>query len=126
MNSRTLNFDNFMTEKKQEPIMVTVFGKQYPVQPEIPAIVMVTLARTNDTSMTESDAAMMIINAGDILFGKAAINEFCAQGMRADQLVTLIKMVFEMINGKDVDGDDVEDIGDEDGMVSSSGNRAKK
>ena len=126
MNNRTLNFDNFMTEKKQEPIMVTVFGKEYPVQPEIPAIVMVTLARTNDTSMTDSDAAMMIINAGDILFGKETINDFCAKGMRADQLVQLIKMVFELINGKDVDGDDVEDIGDEDGMVSSSGNRAKK
>jgi len=118
MASRTLNFDNFMTEKKQEPIKVTVFGKEYDVKPEIPAIVMVTLARTNESTMSESDAAMMILNAGDVMFGKKAISEFCQNGMRADQLVTLIKMVFEMINGKDVDGDDVEEVDDETGMAS--------
>lgn len=125
MANRTLNFDNFMTEKKQDPIMVTVFGKEYAVKPEIPAIVMVTLARTNESTMSESEAAMMIMNAGDVMFGREAINEFCARGMRSDQLVTLIKMVFEMINGKDVDGDDVEEISDEDGMISAGG-KAKK
>lgn len=125
MANRTLNFDNFMSEKKQDPILVTVFGKEYAVRPEIPAIVMVTLARTNESTMSESDAAMMIMNAGDVMFGREAINEFCAKGMRSDQLVTLIKMVFEMINGKDVDGDDVEEISDEDGMVSAGG-KAKK
>lgn len=124
--SRTLNFDNFMNEKKQDPIVVTVFGKEYPVKPEIPAIVMVTLARTNDSSVSESDAAMMIIRAGDVLFGKAAINEFCEKGMRAEQLIDLIKKCFDLISGKDVDGDDVEDISDEDGMTAASGNKAKK
>ena len=125
MAKRTLNFDNFMAEKKQEPIGVTVFGKEYEIKPEIPAIVMVTLARTNETSLSESEAAMMILNAGDVMFGKEAINEFCSKGMRSDQLVNLIKMVFEMINGKDVDGDDVEDLSDEDGM-EAAGKRAKK
>ena len=125
MAGRTLNFDNVMTEKKQEPIMVTVYGKEYPVAPEIPAVVMVTLARTNESTMSESDAAMMILNAGDVLFGREAINEFCAKGMRSEQLVTLIKMIFEMINGKDVDGDDTDEISDEDGMVAA-GSKAKK
>ena len=125
MANRTLNFDNFMVEKKQEPIMVTVLGKEYAVKPEIPAIVMVTLARTNDTSISEFEATKMMLNAGDVLFGKDAVNEMCANGLQADQLITLIKMVFETINGKDVDGDDAEDISDEDGMVSTS-NKAKK
>lgn len=118
--SRTLNFDNFMTEKNDEPIVVTVFGKDYPVKPEIPAVVMVTLARTNETSISDFDATKMMFNAGDVLFGHEAINEFCAKGMRSDQLLTLIKMVFEKINGKDVDGDDAETISDEDGMVSAA------
>lgn len=125
MGNRTLNFDNFMVEKKQEPIIVTVLGKEYSVKPEIPAIVMVTLARTNDTSMSEFDATRMMLNAGDVLFGKEAVNEMCANGLQADQLITLIKMVFETINGKDVDGEDAEDISDEDGMVATS-NKAKK
>lgn len=125
MASRTLNFDNFMTEKKQEPIMVTVFGKEYPVKPEIPAIVMVTLARTNDTAISEFEATQMMIRAGDALFGKEIVDEFCSKGMQASQLIELIKMVFETINGKDVDGDDVEELSDEDGMVSTN-SRAKK
>ena len=125
MAKRTLNFDNFMTEKKQEPIMVTVFGKEYPVKPEIPAIVMVTLARTNDTAISEFEATQMMIRAGDALFGKEIVDEFCSKGMQASQLIELIKMVFETINGKDVDGDDVEELSDEDGMVSTN-SRAKK
>ena len=125
MSNRTLNFDLFMTEKKDEPIMVTVYGKEYAVKPEIPAVVMVTLARTNDSSISEFDATKMMFNAGDVLFGHAAINEFCTKGMRSDQLLDLIKRVFEMINGKDVDGDDMDTISDEDGMVSAN-NKAKK
>lgn len=125
MKNRTLNFDNFMIEKKQEPILVTVYGKEYEVKPEIPAIVMVTLARTNETSISETDATMMVLNAGDVLFGKEAINEFCSKGMRADQLVNLIKMIFEMIKGKDVDGDTVEEVDDEAGMVAAGGKGKK-
>lgn len=123
--SRTLNFDNFMTEKNEEPIKVTVYGKEYSVKPEIPAVVMVTLARTNESSISDFEATKMLLNAGDVLFGHEAINEFCTKGMRADQLIALIKSVFEVINGKDVDGDDVETISDEDGMVSAN-NKAKK
>lgn len=126
MSSRTLNFDNFMVEKKQDPIIVTVFGKEYPVKPEIPAVVMVTLARTNDTNISDFEATQMMIRAGDALFGKSVVDEFCRNGMQASQLIELIKMVFETINGKDVDGEDVEDISDEDGMVSANGNKAKK
>lgn len=125
MAKRTLNFDNFMTEKKQEPIMVTVFGKEYPVKPEIPAIVMVTLARSNDSSISEFEATQMMIRAGDALFGKSVMDEFCRNGMQASQLIELIKMVFEVINGKDIDGDDVEEISDEDGMVATK-SQAKK
>lgn len=125
MANRTLNFDNFMVEKKQEPVLVTVFGKEYPVKPEIPAIVMVTLARSNDKNISEFEATQMMIRAGDALFGKSVMNEFCDKGMQASQLIDLIKMVFEVINGKDIDGDDVEEISDEDGMVATK-SEAKK
>lgn len=126
MERRTLNFDNFMSEKSQEPIMVTVFGKEYPVKPEIPAVVMVTLARTNDTSISEFDATKMMLSAGDVMFGKEAIDEMCRNGLRSDQLIDLIKMVFETINGKDVDGDDVEELTDEDGTAPTTTSKTKK
>jgi hypothetical protein len=87
---------------------------------------MVALARTNESTISDSEAAMMIIRAGDVMFGKKAVNEFCEKGMRADQLVDLIRKCFDMINGKNVDGEDVEEISDEDGMTAASGNKAKK
>lgn len=126
MSQRTLNFDNFMSEKEREPIIVTVYGKDYKVKPEIPAVVMVTLARLNDSSVPDFESAKMLMHAADILFGKETINEFCDHGMSSEEIVTLIRMVFDTINGKDVDGDDVESISDEDGMVSANGNRGKK
>lgn len=124
MAKRTLNFDNFMNEKEQEPIMVTVYGKEYPVKPQIPAIVMVTLARCNDNGISEFEATKMMLKAGDALFGCDAVSEFCAKGMQSDQLISLIKMVFETISGKDVDGDDVE-LTDEDSLVTAA-TKAKK
>lgn len=125
MANKTLNFDLFMNEKKQEPIKVTVYGKEYAVKPEIPAIVMVTLARTNEDTISDTDASIMLLRAGDIIFGKDAINEFCEKGMRSDQLLDLIKKVFETINGKDVDGEDVEELGNDDTGVAA-GHKAKK
>ena len=125
MSRKTLNFDSFMVEKKQDPIIVTVFGKDYMVKPRIPAIVMVTLARASESHVSEMDAAKMLLQAGDILFGKDAINEFCRSGITNDQLVELIRKVFEMINGKDVDGEDGDEMSDEDGMVSAGGHSKK-
>lgn len=123
--SRMLNFDNFMEEKKQDPIIVTVFGEQYAVKPEIPATVMVTLARAQDGKVASADAAIMIFRAGDVLFGKETIDHFCEKGITSEQLLLLIRSVFDTINGKDVDGDDVEEISDEDGMQTVGG-KAKK
>lgn len=126
MASRTLNFDNFMVEKKEEPILVTVYRKQYPVKPAIPAVVMITLARASDGEMSDADSALMIYRAGDILFGKEAIDEMCRKGMSAEQLANLIKAVFETVNGKNVDGEDTEEMDDESGMVAASGSEGKK
>ena len=72
------------------------------------------------------DGAAVLLPCGAILFGKAAIDEFCRKGITNDQLVDLIKKVFEMINGnRDLDDDDVDEISDEDGMVATT-NRSKK
>lgn len=123
MAKRTLNFDNFMVEQKQEPIVVTVYGEDYKVKPQIPAIVMVTLARAETESMGNQEAVQMIFRAGDAMFGAETINKFCAKGMEAGQLLDLIKRLFDVINGKGVD-DDEEEMDDEGGMAS--GSKAKK
>lgn len=123
MSKRILNFDNFMAEKDEEPIIVRVYGEEYKVKPEIPAIVPVMMARSNE-EMSEGDASRMVLRAGDILFGEENINKFCKNGMSIENLGSLIRQVFDMINGKSVDDDDAETLSDEDGMVSQ--NQAKK
>lgn len=123
MSAKTLNFDNFIREKKEEPVLVTVFGKEYPVAPHIPAMVPIMMARANDAA-TEGEVAMMLVRAGDIMFGKDAIDEMCAKGLTSEELGDLIKKTFAVINGQDVDGDDAEEMSDEDSLVSPD--KAKK
>lgn len=124
MASRTLNFDNFITEKKAEPVFITVFGKEYKVKPEIPAIVPVMMARANE-AMTDAEASKIVLKAADVMFGARAIDEMCEKGLTTEQIGELVKKTFAVINGQDVDGEDAETLSDEDGMVQTEG-RAKK
>lgn len=121
---KTLNFDLFMAEQKKDPILVTIFGKEYPVKPEIPAKVMVSLARSAEGGEGDGDIGVAMLNAADQMFGKKAVDEFAGK-MNTEQLGQLMKMVFEMVNGKDVDGNDVEEVTDESGMTTVE-NKAKK
>lgn len=125
MKKRVLDFDNFMAEKNEDPIIVKVYGEEYKVKPEIPAIVPVMMARSNE-ELNETDASRMVLRAGDILFGKKVIDHFCEMGMSVENLGNLIRSVFDSINGKGIDDDDTETISDEDGMVAASGSKAKK
>lgn len=119
MSKRTLNFDNFMMEKKEDPIEVTVFGEVYRVKPEIPAIVPVMMARSND-ELSDSDASRMVLRAGDIMFGRENIEKFCEKGMSVNDLGMLIRKVFDTINGTSLDDDDTETLTDDDGVVPAN------
>lgn len=107
-NNRMLNFDSFMAEKQAEYITVTVFGKQYKVKKEIPAIMPIMMARANEETNREQ-VVFSILRAGDIMFGKKAIDEFCNKGMSSEMLSELIQQTFNMISNEDVDGDELED-----------------
>ena len=98
--------------------MVKVFGKEYKVKPYIPAIVPVMMARAND-SMDPEMTARMLVRAGDTMFGPEAIDELCGAGLTTEQLGTLIKKTFDLINGENVDGEGEETISDEDGAVAA-------
>lgn len=128
MANRTLNFDNFMAEKKAEYIDVTVFGKQYKVKREIPAIMPIMMARANESTKRE-EVMLSILRAGDIMFGEKAIDTFCENGMSSDMLAELIQQTFNMISSEDVDGDDLDEetFDDESGkVVSAKGKKTKK
>lgn len=127
MANRTLNFDNFMAEKKAEYIEVIVYGKKYKVKREIPAIVPIMMARANEDTQRE-EVMLTILRAGDIMFGKDNITAFCENGMSTDQLSELIQQTFNKISNEDVDGDEIDEAtyDDESGKVAVKGKKTKK
>lgn len=126
MANRTLNFDNFMAEKNAELIEVTVYGKKYKVKRQIPAIVPIMMARANEGT-ERSEVMLSILRAGDIMFGKDAIDMFCEKGMSSDMLAELIQQTFNLISSEDVDGDDMDEASyDEESDKVVKGKKAKK
>lgn len=126
MANRTLNFDNFMAEKNAEMIEVTVYGKKYKVKRQIPAIVPIMMARANEGT-ERSEVMLSILRAGDIMFGKDAIDTFCEKGMSSDMLAELIQQTFNLISSEDVDGDDMDEASyDDESDKVVKGKKAKK
>ena len=123
--SKVLNFDQFMSEKKQETIQVTVFGKEYEVPAQVPAIVPVMMARAERTK-NPVDNTRMIMLAADALLGNETVNELCAKGMGSPDLVSLVTMLFQKINGPDDEEDEAEELTDEDSRTPVSGGKSEK
>lgn len=111
MASKTLNFDRFLSEKKNEYITVTVMGKEYKVRNEVPAIVPIMIARAGEDE-NASTVGLAMMRAGDVMFGKEAIDEMCNNGISTTELGMLIRQVFGMVSGQDIDGDDTETLDD--------------
>ena len=111
MANNVLNFDKFMSEKTHEYITVTAFGKEYKVKKEIPAIVPIMLARAAEDKgkSARQEIGLAMLRAGDVMFGKDAINEMCAAGASSSDLSELFRMVFGMVSGQTIDGDDADE-----------------
>lgn len=124
MGKKTLNFDRFMSEKKRDYITVTVFGKDYKVANEVPAIVPIMIARAGEDA-DASAVGLAVLRAGDVMFGKDAIQEMCENGISTIDLGQLIREVFSMVSGQNVDGETDEATYD-DSMNFKEKNKPKK
>ena len=121
---KVLNFDKFISEKENETIEVTVYGRKYFIPAKIPAIVPVMMARAEDDPAA---GTRMVMKAADVLFGQKAVNQMCENGMSATELADLVQRVFVLINGDDSDEDeDSEEYSDEDSRKTVGGSKGKK
>lgn len=100
MGGDMLDFDRFLAEKREAFLTVKVYGEEYRVKKEIPALVPVLLARCGEAGDARERGQVML-RAGDLIFGPEAIDGFCRRGMTAEELGQLIERVFEMILGED-------------------------
>lgn len=94
---KTLDFDRFLAEKQEESLTVRVYGEEYRVRKEIPALVPVLLARHAEENAGEKGKALL--QAADVLFGREAIDGFCRKGMSSEALCQLVEQVFGRILG---------------------------
>lgn len=121
MANNMIDFDQFLKERKRSYITVKVFGEEYKVKNELPAIVPIMIARAGE----DADSGVIgnaIMQAGEVMFGAETIEKFCRMGMSAPELGTLIRLVFNRVSGQNVDG---EDMGDEQSGDDASGSVAK-
>ena len=126
---KMLDFDNFLAEKKRQYVEVKVYGKVYKVQKEIPAALVIELARMAEDKGGADAAAegRMTLKMGEALFGEAGMKEICRKGISAVDLTLLIHRTFAMITGKNVDGEDIgETVDDESGLVNPEDEKRKK
>lgn len=114
MGNKTLNFDRCISEMKRETITVTVKDKEYVIPCAIPAIVPVMMARS-EAALDSALKTNMIFRAGDAMFGKANIDQMCADGLIADDLARLIDMIFRMVQGNESEEDLSQELDDESG-----------
>jgi len=123
--SKVLNFDQFMSEKKQETIKVTVFGKEYEVPAKVPAIVPVMMARAERTK-NPVDNTRLTMYAADALLGNETVTELCMKGMSGQDLADLVTMLFHKINGPDEEEEEAEELTDEDSRTPVEGGKSEK
>lgn len=99
MGKKYKDFDAMFSEMKSETIPFKVFGKTYQINKEIPAFVVLEMARhENDAELSTK----FLFRAGEAIFGKETLDELCKQkGFSAEKLGMMIKWAFEAINGKD-------------------------
>lgn len=124
MANKVIQFDLFMNERNHDTITIkNIFGRDITVRAEIPAIVPVMIARAENMK-DANEQTRMIMRAADGFLGAATVDELCAKGMTAEQLVQLMFKLFAMING--ADGDEEEELTDEDSRRSAGGSLEKK
>jgi len=113
---KVLNFDQFMSEKKKETLIVTIYGKDYEVPLEIPALVPVMMARAEE-EMDAAASTRMVMLAADSLLGKKAVDEMCSNGLSAQNLSALVQQLFQQINAPDEEESEEEELTDADSRV---------
>ena len=116
-----LDFDRFLKEKQGETLKVRVFGRTYEVRKEIPAIVPILMARSEQAmgkdgeEMEDGEATRLVLRAADALFGEKAMDEMAGKGLGVEDLGELVRQVFTAIQKDEEDGDACAEITDESG-----------
>lgn len=96
--SRFIDFDAFMEESKEEPVIIRIFGKDEELPASLPADIILNIVRKNQGGQQAMSDAETFEMAERIFGGKLA--EWCDKGLTVDQLEVLIVKVMAIYTSK--------------------------
>ncbi len=99
--AKTIDFDAFRAEQKQEPVMLALGGRTYALPPSLPAALALDLIRMNASDPDREPTMGEIERMGAELFGGTEhFREILREGaVTLDEMPELIEMVLNMYAG---------------------------
>lgn len=112
------DFDAMFAEMHTDTIPFKVFGKEYQIKKELPADIVIELARKEDD---DNLSPKFLYRVGLKIFGKETMDEIMAHpGFNAEMLNSMIQWAFQAINGKD--GEDIDEMTEDDSSTEQAKN----
>lgn len=96
--SKFIDFDAFMEEAKEEPVVIRIFGKDEELPASLPADIILNIVRKNQSGQQAMSDAETFAMAERIFGGK--LTEWCEKGLTVDQLEALIMKVMAIYTNK--------------------------
>ena len=118
MANKFKDFDAMFSEMKAETIAFRAYGKIYQIRKEIPAVIVLEMARMeNNVNITPQ----LIFRSAAAIFGEETLRELCSQpNFSAKKLEKMVEWAFNVINGKP--DDDMQEMTEDDAGASEGKN----
>lgn len=114
MANKFKDFDAMFSEMTAETIPFRAYGKIYHIRKEIPAVIVLEMARMEDGAAI---SPKMIFKAAAGIFGEEVLSELCKKpGFSAKKLEKMVEWAFAAINGKA--DDDMQEMTEDDSGAS--------
>ena len=110
MANKFKDFDAMFSEMTAETIAFRAYGKMYRIRKEIPAVIVLEMARMeNKVNVTPQ----LIFRAASAIFGEETLRELCSKpNFSAKKLEKMVEWAFSAINGKA--DDDMQEMTEDD------------
>lgn len=104
---RYADFDAALEETTAEPLMVRLYGQDWPLPATMPAAVPLRMARLLADGRDQESLSMaeILAIAGDV-FPPETLDAWLAKGIDVDLLGQVVSWVFKQYMGKALDGDE--------------------
>ena len=118
MANKFKDFDAMFSEMTSETIPFRAYGKMYHIRKEVPAVIVLEMARMESKANV---TPQLIFKAATAIFGEETLRELCSKpGFSAKKLEKMVEWAFNAINGKA--DDDMQEMTEDDTGASEGKN----